>query len=285
MKAHVRRKVSAAFAAAIGLAGIIAIAAESHEGPQQPWSKYKVHDMSRPAPPVVTPGTPSTDEQPGKPPSDAVVLFDGTDLSHWQSPGGGEPTFTLKNGEMLSANLANPKNNKTLQSKEQFGDVQLHVEWAEPTPAEGTSQGRGNSGVFLMGKFETQVLDNYNNPTYPDGQCGSVYGQYPPMVNACKPPGQWQTYDIIFTRPRYKDGQLVEPAYITTIQNGIVLQNHQRIEGPTGHMIVAKYPSSMPDKGPIELQFHGNPVRYRNIWARTLEALEVQQQTGEVAQK
>src|SRR5690242_8767676 len=118
MKAHVRRKVSAAFVAAIGFAGIIAIAAESHEGPQQPWSKYKVHDMSRPAPPVVTPGTPSTDDQPGKPPSDAVVLFDGTDLSHWQSSDGSEPTFTLKNGEMLSANLKNPKNNKTLQSKE-----------------------------------------------------------------------------------------------------------------------------------------------------------------------
>jgi len=212
------------------------------------------------------------------------VLLDTSSPEQRQSAGGGEPTFTLQNDEMLSNNLKDPTNNKTLQSKEQFGDCQLHVEFAEPTPPKGSSQGRGNSGVFLMGLFETQVLDNFNNPTYPDGQAGSVYGQYPPLVNPCRPPGEWQTYDIIFTTPRYDaDGKMTEPAYITTIHNGVVVQNHQRIEGPTGHMIVAKYPNRKLEKGPIELQFHGNPVHYRNIWIRPLEAYEKQQQTGEVA--
>jgi hypothetical protein len=240
--------------------------------------------MERPVPPIVTPGTASTADQPGKPPSDAIVLFDGTSLDAWQAKGGGEPTFTLKDGEMLSTNLKDPSNNKYLQSKQQFGDVQLHVEWAEPTPPKGDSQGRGNSGVFLMGQFETQVLDSYDNRTYADGQCGGIYGQYPPMVNVCRPPGEWQTYDFVFTTPRYgEDGKMTEPAYITTLQNGVVIQMHQRIEGPTGHMIVAHYTDDKLEKGPIELQFHGNPVRYRNIWVRPLEGLEKFQLTGDTA--
>src|SRR5579862_2758277 len=163
-----RRSAKIAGLAGVVLAGMIAMAAEN--GPPQPWSKWKVHDMERPAPPIVTPGTASTPDMPGKPPSDAIVLFDGTDLSKWKAANGGAPTFTLKDGVMLSTNLADPKNNQYLVSKEEFGDVQVHVEWAEPVPAQGTSQGRGNSGVFLMNKFEVQVLDNYNNPTYPDGQ-------------------------------------------------------------------------------------------------------------------
>lgn len=280
MRTGLARKLAAVVTAvaAVGLASSVLVnAADSHEGPQQPWSKWKVHDMERPQPPIVTPGTPSTPEQPGKAPSDAIVLFDGKDMSHWQAAGGGEPTFKMEDGAMLSYG---PKN---LQSKDQFGSVQLHVEFMTPTPPKGESQGRGNSGVFLMGKFETQVLDNFDNKTYPDGQAGAVYGQYPPMVNACLPPGQWQTYDIIFTKPVVKEGKVVEPAYITTIHNGVVLQNHQMIQGPTGHKIVAKYPDKFPEQGPIELQFHGNPVRYRNIWVRPLEALYHQQQTGEVA--
>ena len=281
-RSMVRGSAALAGAAAVVFAGVIALGQKkgdhSHEGPQQPWSKYHVHDMDRPVPPIVTPGDPSTAEKPGTAPSDAVVLFDGKDMSHWQGAGGGEATFKLQDGVMLSYG---PKN---LQSKDKFGDVQLHVEWAEPTPAQGDSQGRGNSGVFLMGLFETQVLDNYHNPTYPDGQCGAVYGQYPPQVNVCRPPGQWQMYDIIFHKPKVESGKVVEPAYIMTLQNGFLVQDHQRIEGPTGHMIVAKYHDNFPSEGPIELQFHGNPVRYRNIWARRLEALEKQQHTGEVAQ-
>lgn len=280
MEPKIRRRLArVACVAALSVAGAIVVAAE-HVGPQQPWSSFKVHDMTRPAPPVVTPGTASTPEQPGKPPSDAVVLFDGTDLSKWQAVGGGEPTFKVENGVALSYGP------KYMETKEQFGNVQLHIEWAEPTPPKGDSQGRGNSGVFLMGKFETQVLDSYNNPTYPDGQCGSVYGQYPPQVNACRPPGEWQAYDIVFHHPRYDGDKMVEPAYITTFQNGVLLQDHQRIEGPTGHMTVAHYPDAEKlklEKGPIALQYHGNPVRFRNIWVRPLEALDEQQHTGKVA--
>ena len=294
MNSSLLKKTSARVAgmAVMALVGAIVVIAEdapkkkdkSHEGPKQPWSSYKVHDMDRPTPPIITPGTASTPEKPGKAPSDAIVLFDGTDLSKWQAQGGGEPTFTLKDGEMLSTNLKDPKKNKALESKEQFGDVQLHVEWAAPVPAEGSSQGRGNSGVFLMGKFEVQVLDSFNNVTYADGQASAVYGQYPPQVNANRPPGEWQTYDIIFTRPRYTDGKLVEPAYLTVLHNGVMTQNHQRVEGPTGHMSVAKYPEkNFPDKGPLQLQFHGNPVHYRNIWVRPIEALDHQQHTGELA--
>jgi hypothetical protein len=276
-----RKSAKIAGVACVALAGMIAVAAEN--GPPQPWSKWKVHDMERPAPPVVTPGTASTAETPGKPPSDAIVLFDGTDLSKWKAANGGEPTFTLKDGVMLSTNLKDPKNNQYLVSKEEFGDIQVHVEWAEPVPAQGTSQGRGNSGVFLMNKFEVQVLDNFGNPTYPDGQCSAIYGQYPPQVNVCRPPGEWQTYDIVFHRPRYEGGVVKEPAYLTVLQNGVLTQDHQRAEGPSGHLIVAKYPKEFPEKGPLALQFHGNPVRYRNIWVRPLEALEHQQQTGDVA--
>ena len=202
----VRTSVKAAGCAGVILAIALARAADqkkdtSHEGPQQPWSKYKVHDMDRPVPPIVTPGTFSTPDQPGKPPSDAIVLFDGKDLSHWQAVGGGEPTFTLQDGIMLSTNLKDPKNNKYIETKDHFGDIQLHVEFSTPTPAQGTSQGRGNSGVFLMGKFEVQVLDSFDNVTYADGQCSAVYGQYPPQVNVSRPPGEWQTYDIIFHHP------------------------------------------------------------------------------------
>lgn len=277
MRVSIRRRVAraAAFAAA-GLLAVVAVAQE--HGPQQPWSKFHVHDMSRPAPPLVQPGTASTPQHPGKAPSDAVVLFDGKDLSQWEMADGSAPTWPVEDGAMLSSGGQN------IRTKQKFGDVQLHLEWKEPTPPKGTSQGRGNSGVFLNGMFEVQVLDNYHNPTYPDGQCGAIYGQYPPQVNVCLPPGQWQTYDIVFHHPRVKDGKVVEPAYVTVFQNGVLVQDHQRIEGPTGHMIVAHYGENLPTHGPLELQFHGNPVRYRNIWVRKLHNLEVQQHTGEVAQ-
>lgn len=271
---HLRFMIAAAVLT--GTACVFTLAAEQ-AGPQQPWSPFKVHDMTRPAPPVVTPGTPSTPDQPGKPPSDAIILFDGKDLDRWESADGKGPAlWTLESGHMTGAK-------GSIRTKDAFGDIQLHVEWAEPTPAQGSSQGRGNSGVFIMGKFETQVLDNYNSPSYPDGQCGSVYGQYPPQVNACLPPGEWQTYDIIFHHPRFDGDKLAEPAYVTVIQNGVLVEDHQRIEGPTGHMHVAQYGKPLPDKGPLELQFHGNAVSYRNIWVRPLETLDIQQHTGKVA--
>lgn len=228
-----------------------------------PWA---IHDRNRPQPPVVTPGSFSTQEQPGKPPSDAVVLFDGSDLSKWEADEGqGVPTkWVVKNGAMECV-----PGSGYIRTKEKFGDCQLHVEWAAPTKVEGDSQGRGNSGVFLMGLVEVQVLDNFNNPTYPDGFASSVYGVNPPMANALRPPGEYQTYDIIFRRPVYKDGKEVDPGYVTVFVNGVLTQDHTRLEGGTGHMGRSK-PGSFPEVGPLKLQDHGNPVRFRNIWYRPL---------------
>ncbi len=271
-----RRKLTRiAMVAAMTMLGVLAFA--EGDGPQQPWSKWKVHDTQRPIAPVVTPGTPSTPEKPGKAPSDAIVLFDGTNMDQWSALDGKEPGFKLEDGVMVA-------NKAYIRTKQEFGDVQLHVEWMEPA-AKGDSQGRGNSGVFLMGKFEIQVLDTFDNKTYADGACSAIYGQYPPQVNACLPPGQWQAYDIVFHHPRFKDGKLTEPAYVTVLQNGVLTQEHHRIEGPTAHMHVDNYNGFTLEKGPLELQYHNNPVKYRNDWIRPLEALEHQQATGEVAEK
>jgi hypothetical protein len=228
-----------------------------------PWA---VHDRNRPQPKVVTPGNFSTQEQPGKPPSDAIILFDGTDLSKWEADEGqGVPTkWVVRNGAMECV-----PGSGYIRTKEQFGDCQLHVEWAAPSKVEGDSQGRGNSGVFLMGRVEVQVLDNYNNPTYADGYASSVYGVNPPMANALRPPGDYQSYDIVFRRPIYKDGKMVDPGYVTVFVNGVLVQDLTMLEGPTGHMGRSK-PEAFPAKGPLKLQDHGNPVRFRNIWYRPL---------------
>ena len=228
-----------------------------------PWT---VHDRNRSQPMLVTPGTFSTLAQPGKPPSDAIVLFDGTDLTKWEADeGNGVPTkWIVKDGAMECV----PKSGY-IRTKDKLGDIQLHVEWAAPTKAEGESQGRGNSGVFLMGLVEVQVLDNYNNPTYADGFAGSVYGVNPPLANALQPPGQFQVYDIVFRRPIYKDGKELDPGHITVFENGVLVQDHTMLEGGTGHMARSK-PGPFPEAGPLKLQDHGNPVRYRNIWYRPL---------------
>lgn len=251
--------------------GAASLVLGQENGPQQPWSLYKVHDMNRPKPPVVEPAPGPV--EPVKPPSDAIVLFDGKDLSHWAADNGAEPTWKVADGAVTVAGRSG------IRTKEKFGDVQFHIEWAEPNPPKGTSQGRGNSGVFMMGLYETQVLDNYKADTYADGQAGAIYGQYPPLVNVCRPPGEWQTYDLIFKKAHYKDGKLEKPANITIIQNGVVVQAATDYFGPTGHMIVAKYPEKpLPDFAPIALQNHGNPVKYRNIWARPLEKYEILQE-------
>jgi hypothetical protein len=228
-----------------------------------PWA---VHDRNRPQPKLITPGTFSTQEQPGKPPSDAIVLFDGTDLSKWEADeGNGVPTkWIVKDGAMECV-----PGSGYIRTKDKLGDIQLHVEWAAPTKAEGESQGRGNSGVFLMGLVEVQVLDNYNNPTYADGFAGSVYGVNPPLANALRPPGQFQIYDIVFRRPIYKNGEQLDPGYITVFENGVLVQDHTMLEGGTGHMARSK-PGPFPEAGPLKLQDHGNPVRYRNVWYRPL---------------
>jgi hypothetical protein len=237
-----------------------------------PWA---VHDHNRPQPMLVTPGTFSSQEQPGKPPSDAVILFDGNDLSKWEADEGeGVPTkWVVKNGAMECV-----PGSGYIRTREKFGDCQLHVEWSAPTKVQGESQGRGNSGVFLMGLVEIQVLDNYNNPTYADGFAASVYGVNPPMANALRPPGEFQTYDIIFRRPIYKDGKAIDPGSVTVFENGVLMQDHTRLEGPTGHMARSK-PGPFPDAGPLKLQDHGNPVRYRNIWYRPLPPRQVEGST------
>lgn len=226
---------------------------------------WAVHDVNRPLPPVVKPG-----DAPGKPPGDAIVLFDGKNLDEWVSvekKGGGviPAQWAVKDGFFEVV----PKSG-TLRSKKEFGACQLHLEFATPSVVEGESQGRGNSGVFFMGKYELQVLDNYNNVTYADGGAGSIYGQSPPQVNVCRPPGEWQTYDVIFHPTRFNDaGEVIEPGTITAFQNGVVVQDEWVYEGLPGHRARAKF-TQHPDKGPLELQDHNNPTRFRNIWVREL---------------
>jgi hypothetical protein len=232
-------------------------------------TRWKIHDMDRPLPAVITPGTQSTQDSPGRPPSDAIVLFDGKDLSKWAHKDGTAAKWKVENGyaEVVA---------KTgyIYTREAFGDCQLHVEFAEPVPPKGESQERGNSGVFLMGLYEIQVLDSYENRTYADGQASAVYGQYPPLVNASRPPGQWQSYDIIFHAPRFdKEGKVVRTAHVTVLHNGVLVQDNVEPTGPTEHGQRPPY-KPQPEKLPLALQDHGNPVRYRNIWIRELKSTE-----------
>jgi hypothetical protein len=230
--------------------------------------RWLVHDMNRPAPPVITPGTDSTQVQPGKAPSDAIVLFDGNDLSNWVPENGGQMRWIVQDGYMQSVGRAG-----NIKTKQSFGSCQLHVEFATPSVITGTSQGRGNSGVFLMSTYEVQVLDSYDNKTYPDGQCGALYGRSVPLVNACRKPGEWQTFDIIYHRPIFEGNNVVKKATFTVIQNGVLIQDHVELSGGTGwideHTITNYEPHA--DKLPLLLQYHNNPVRFRNIWIRELK--------------
>jgi hypothetical protein len=227
--------------------------------------RWKPNDPDRPVPPVITPGTASTQDQPGRAPSDAVVLFDGKDLSQWL----GADNESAKWKVVDSYIEVVPKTGY-IHTRQSFGDCQLHVEFSEPVPAVGEGQERGNSGVFLQGLYEVQVLDSYQSPTYADGQAGAVYGQFPPQVNASRPPGQWQTYDIIFHGPRFSaDGKLVRPARMTVFHNGVLVQDNVELSGPTAHHQRPPYKAG-PDKLPLALQDHGNPVHFRNIWIREL---------------
>jgi hypothetical protein len=225
--------------------------------------KWKVHDPERPMPPVVNPGPAG---EPVAAPSDAIILFDGKDLSEWTDGKGQPARWKIENSYMEVVAKTG-----AIWTKQKFGDCQLHVEWASPVVVKGESQGRGNSGVFLMNIYEVQILDCYNNKTYADGMTASLYAQYPPMVNACRPPGEWQTYDIIFRKPRFDDnGQLISPAWFTVFHNNILVHNNVELIGPTTHKARPPY-KAHPDRLPISLQDHGNPVRFRNIWIRDLE--------------
>jgi len=219
--------------------------------------QWAVHDMERPRPAIVTPA-----RQDGQPPANAVVLFDGTGLSRWVSAkDGGAAKWRVTNGYMEVV-----KKTGDIRTKRSFGSCRLHIEWATPAAVAGIGQQRGNSGVFLMDNYEVQVLDSYNNITYADGQAASLYGQYPPLVNASRGPGQWQSYDIIFHRPKFaKSGKVVRKGRITVLHNGVVVQDNVQILGPTKHKVRTKYVPHE-DRLPIRLQDHGDPVRYRNIW-------------------
>lgn len=225
-------------------------------------SGWRQHEYARPRPAVVAPA-PQTLPVPA--PADAVILFNGSDMSGWVGRDG-TPTWTAQNGYMQAVPGRGP-----IQSKEEFGDVQLHVEWAAPTPPNGVSQDRGNSGVMLMGgRYEIQVLDSYQAETYADGQAGAIYGQYPPLFNATRAPGEWQSYDIYFRRPRFNArGEVLEPARMTVVHNGILIQNNEILRGETTYLQSGAY-TAHPDQAPLMLQDHAHPVRYRNIWARRL---------------
>lgn len=232
----------------------------------QPDPNWLAHDRDRPLPTPVEPGTSSTQERPGKPPADAVVLFDGKDLAHWCAMDGNPTKWIVRDTAMECV-----PGSGYVRTRQCFCDCQLHVEFATPTPPKGEGQGRGNSGVFFgLDRYEIQVLDSYGNKTYADGSAASVYIQYPPLVNASRPPGQWQWYDIVWTAPRFDaEGKLLSKACVTVFHNGVLVQNHVELTGPTAWLTRAPY-SAHPAKLPISLQEHGNPVRYRNVWVREL---------------
>ncbi|MGF1448233.1 MAG: DUF1080 domain-containing protein [Opitutales bacterium] len=226
--------------------------------PVLPDSGYHVHDGVRPQPPVVTPG------EGMQPPSDATVLFDGTSLAQWESSRGGDAPWKLDDGCMEVV----PKSGN-IRTRETFGDLQLHLEFASPKEALKQSQGRGNSGVFLMGLYEVQVLDSYDNPTYADGTVGAIYGQYPPLANAIHAPGEWNSYDILWQAPVFDGDILKRSAVLTVMLNNVVLHHAQTLQGPTQHKELARY-TPHPATGPLELQDHGDLVRFRNIWLRPI---------------
>lgn len=265
-----------AFAAAVSLAAQTPPPKVSHDlgfddTPMLPGLPYHVHDYNRPHPPVVAPSA-----VPGGAPSDAIVLFDGKDLSRWTSHrswitragSGGAPEWKVQDGYLEVV----PKTGD-LATVEKFGDVQLHIEWASPAEITGNSQARGNSGVLLMGRYEIQVLDCDNNPTYADGQAGAIYGQWPPLVNAVRKRGEWNSYDIVFEAPRFEGEKLVKPAYFTVFLNGVLLHNRKESMGPMVYRQVAHY-TPQPAEDSLVLQNHGDKVRYRNIWIRRLHGYD-----------
>jgi hypothetical protein len=234
----------------------------SNTNPMIPGLPWRIHDIKRPRPKAVTPG--STD---AAPPADARILFDGKDLSEWYHPGiddeAFQPLWKIRDGYFE----VEPRTGSLL-TVDSFASCQLHIEWMIPEGTVGTSQGRGNSGIKFMERYEIQILDSFKNRTYADGQAGSIYGQFPPLVNANREQGQWQSYEIVFEAPKYDTGKLTRPPYFTVFHNGILVQNHIELTGPTG--LRGSPRDVVPPAAPIMLQDHGNRIRFRNIWIRDL---------------
>jgi len=255
---------------AAGQRGLTAAEAKPAQGaigyddtPYLPNSPWRVHDRRRPQPAMVTPGASGPGERPVAPPSDAIVLFDGKDLSQWQ--GGDEKA--IENGTINIAKTAG------LLTKKHFGDCQLHVEWATPAVPDGGPMTWGNSGVLFLGKYEVQILESHDSHIYADGNSGAIYGQAPALVNASRKPGQWQSFEIIFLAPRFQGDKLLRPACFTVFHNGVLVQYHKASLGPTTHRTLATY-NSRETTGPILLQAHGSAVRFRNVWVRPLKLEE-----------
>lgn len=255
--------LSAGLASTAGLLALLSVSVHAANAEKEPWQLAEETEVWEPVPSVVT-------AAPNQAPSDAIVLFDGKDLSAWESTKGGPAKWTVGKGEFTVA----PQTGD-IRTKADFCDVQLHIEWKTPTQfvnADGsvqTGQGRSNSGVFLQDRYEIQMLDSFNNPTYPNGQAASVYKQTIPLVNATRAPGEWQTYDIIYSAPVFDDAKkLTRPAYVTVLHNGVVVQNHTEIKGPTAW--IGHPPYEAHGCAPLQLQDHGNNVSFRNIWVRKL---------------
>ena len=246
----------------IGTFGLLSCLAAQNIQTEATSNRWKQHDIRRPKPGVLEPAEGAIS---AKPPKDAVVLFDGSNLDEWKSSAG-RTAWKVVDGAMVTVPGTGP-----IETRKKFGDIQLHVEWAAPNPPHGKGQDRGNSGLFLMGQFEIQILDSYRAETYADGQAGAIYGQFPPLVNASRPPGEWQSYDIAFRRPRFDDShKLLEPARITLFHNGILVQNNEAPFGPTSWLKWLPY-TDQGERGPISLQDHDHPVHFRNIWLRELQ--------------
>ena len=220
----------------------------------QPWSGYGVHDGKRPTPPKVEAKSIITTPAP----ADADIIFDGKNSNAFTKK------WDIKDGALIASKIG------TTSTKKSYGSCQLHIEWKIPTGRKVKDQKGGNSGIFFMGLYEVQVQESFTNLTYADGQAAALYGQYPPLVNASRPQGEWQSYDITFTAPEYKDGKVLKPATVTVLHNGIVVHNAKAFEGPTVFRKIASYPSKHPEKAPLKLQWHNDPVEYRNIWIREL---------------
>lgn len=263
------------------LAGLMSVAAmpataQDRPGfkdtPMLPGGQWHVHDSDRPAPPLVTPAA-----TPGSAPADAIVLFDGRSLDAWRAD---RTPWLIEQGSMTIPSRASSGGTNNLVSRQSFGDVQLHLEFRSPNPPAKSSQDRGNSGIWFMERYELQILDGSHNPTYADGVVGAVYGWKPPLANAARRPGEWQSYDVVFERPRFRaDGTLLRPAYVTAFLNGVLVQNHQAMLGTTAWRKVARY-EAHGDAAPIQLQDHDSPVSFRNIWVRPLPEAAIAQDLG-----